>query len=73
MKPQRAEFENLIAEWIMSRKKPPDDFRPEESPIAWFKADSFRNCHLHLTLVSEITSLGCAIKPAILGHVSDVQ
>jgi hypothetical protein len=25
-----------LAEWIMSRPKPPDDFRPEESPIAWF-------------------------------------
>ena len=36
MRPQRAALENLNAEWIMSRTKPPDDFRPEESPIAWF-------------------------------------
>ena len=36
MRPRRAALKNLTAEWIMSRTKPPDDFRPEESPIAWF-------------------------------------
>ena len=29
-------IETLTAEWIMSRSKSLDDFRPEESPIAWF-------------------------------------
>jgi hypothetical protein len=36
MRPRRAALKNLTAEWIMSRVKPPDDFRPEEPPIAWF-------------------------------------
>jgi hypothetical protein len=34
--PQRAALKNPTAKWIMSRTKPPEDFRPEESSIAWF-------------------------------------
>jgi hypothetical protein len=29
-------FHELNAEWIMSSTRSPGDFRPDESPIAWF-------------------------------------
>ena len=35
-KPQRAASETLTRGVDMSHPRPPDDFRPEESPIAWF-------------------------------------